>query len=1018
MAEDLHFIRRFVDALVRRERLLLFGRVILQAAMLLVAVIALGILAATLRWDRGTAVMSVVALAGLGSWIFVALPMLLSWRPSGDQMRQARMVEALAPDLRGRLLTSVERVDGHAEAESAAMVGLVARRAVAALQHVAVGSVHPSGHVLRLAAVVAFLYLVALPTSFLAPGGPIGVFKWWAAGLSAEAAVAALGFERDQEYAKVGDLILKYTYPSYTGLDPKIIPNSTGDVRGPPGTLVEVVARAAEAVEAAGLVAYGDAFDVTVTEEGRSLSGSFRIQVVDLESEVEGAVEDGADPSYHLLLYRDGEPMPSRDFAIETEQDLPPEVMLDGADDVVEVAVDQPVALNWRARDDYGINVVRLRINGVAQDKKLYTAEGRRAEAFADLYFVPRDFGLAPGEEAELVVAAWDNDTISGSKAGYSRTIKIVVLGAHGLAERIEARQEELLDLMVPVLAAFLVEPWPAGSNSGEFANWGEEVGRRYVPLSDAAARLWQGMMDDTQDAALVQSVLTSGRDLVRYTQVAYTPGSLEVPRDEDIEVTSGMRTDAISSLENAILALDQMQRMRGLRDVAKAAQDLAQAAENFDEMLNNPDVDAQELLSRLDQLERVMQKLVEAASKLDEGGLKEFLNGRENEVQNIMEEIREAIAEGRMDEAREMMKRLQQMIDEMSQGIQDDMEQRDQEGDDAMEAAADLKKELKELEDQQRQLQSDVQELREDDDAEASKKAKELWEKIERKTREASDMGSKYAGELDAAQRPFYEVERTRSAMDGQSALFEAVTARDLRGSKDAVFDADQQWLHAWRTANSEMARRGQVAGPQPVEIEGIRRLLGQVEQLLNELDRQSEELDPSVQKKAQELEDRQRELENRLEQARQQAKELSQQFPVQPEGMKESLQEANERMDEAGNDLKDGKPMQAEGSQGVAAERIKEAREALDKAMQQARQQQQQMQQPGQEPGQQSSDRDGKDDGQDLDKPVPMEIPGREEFRTPEEYRRALLEGMDGEVPEEYRALKKRYYEELVHQ
>ena len=43
---------------------------------------------------------------------------------------------------------------------------------------------------------------------------------------------------------------------------------------------------------------------------------------------------------------------------------------------------------------------------------------------------------------------------------------------------------------------------------------------------------------------------------------------------------------------------------------------------------------------------------------------------------------------------------------------------------------------------------------------------------------------------------------------------------------------------------------------------------------------------------------------------------------------------------------------------------------------------------------------------------------MPQPEEFRTPEEYRRALLEGMEGEVPEEYRALKKRYFEELVNQ
>ena len=35
-----------------------------------------------------------------------------------------------------------------------------------------------------------------------------------------------------------------------------------------------------------------------------------------------------------------------------------------------------------------------------------------------------------------------------------------------------------------------------------------------------------------------------------------------------------------------------------------------------------------------------------------------------------------------------------------------------------------------------------------------------------------------------------------------------------------------------------------------------------------------------------------------------------------------------------------------------------------------------------------------------------------------SPEEYRRLLLEGMSGAVPEEFQRLKKRYYEELVQQ
>jgi hypothetical protein len=63
-----------------------------------------------------------------------------------------------------------------------------------------------------------------------------------------------------------------------------------------------------------------------------------------------------------------------------------------------------------------------------------------------------------------------------------------------------------------------------------------------------------------------------------------------------------------------------------------------------------------------------------------------------------------------------------------------------------------------------------------------------------------------------------------------------------------------------------------------------------------------------------------------------------------------------------------------------------------------------------------QQGGDREEGHDG--FDHRQDLEIPGREAFQTPEEYRRALLEGMEGEVPEEYRAMKKRYFEELVSQ
>ena len=43
-------------------------------------------------------------------------------------------------------------------------------------------------------------------------------------------------------------------------------------------------------------------------------------------------------------------------------------------------------------------------------------------------------------------------------------------------------------------------------------------------------------------------------------------------------------------------------------------------------------------------------------------------------------------------------------------------------------------------------------------------------------------------------------------------------------------------------------------------------------------------------------------------------------------------------------------------------------------------------------------------------------VEIPGPDEYEPPEEFRKALLEGMKDPVPEVYRQQVRRYYEELV--
>ena len=95
-------------------------------------------------------------------------------------------------------------------------------------------------------------------------------------------------------------------------------------------------------------------------------------------------------------------------------------------------------------------------------------------------------------------------------------------------------------------------------------------------------------------------------------------------------------------------------------------------------------------------------------------------------------------------------------------------------------------------------------------------------------------------------------------------------------------------------------------------------------------------------------------------------------------------------------------------------AARNVRDAKERLDQQMQQAAEMQRlrkQMQQ-GQDSGRKNGGNEEHLSPEDFTLPVP------EDFQTPEEYRRALLEGMEADVPEEYRALNQRYFEELVRQ
>jgi len=106
----------------------------------------------------------------------------------------------------------------------------------------------------------------------------------------------------------------------------------------------------------------------------------------------------------------------------------------------------------------------------------------------------------------------------------------------------------------------------------------------------------------------------------------------------------------------------------------------------------------------------------------------------------------------------------------------------------------------------------------------------------------------------------------------------------------------------------------------------------------------------------------------------------------------------------------------MPAEGAQGQAAERVREARRALEAVLQGMQGGQGGAEGGSGDPGDAEQDPSGLDfDGANMLSSRELDLD--DEFDL-DAFQRDVLRGMQGDVPDAYRSLKKRYYEELMTQ
>ena len=226
---------------------------------------------------------------------------------------------------------------------------------------------------------------------------------------------------------------LKLNYPKYTQLSPQVLEENLGDVTTLIGTMVHFEGEGNQPIASARLVfEESDPVKLTVSE-GTRLSSSFIVQ----RSE-----------KYHIELIDINNVSNSQpiEYTIHAIEDAEPqiEIIAPGKDVVLDDSM--IVSLQLDAKDDYGVEKIRLvyRVEGADADVvvPLKTWNPPDTPVFIEFPWDIDPIGLFPGDIISYHAEAIDADNVSGPNIGKSNIYSIRFPTLAELYDAVEFEQE------------------------------------------------------------------------------------------------------------------------------------------------------------------------------------------------------------------------------------------------------------------------------------------------------------------------------------------------------------------------------------------------------------------------------------------------------------------------------------------------------------------------------------------------------------------------------------------------
>lgn len=523
----------------------------------------------------------------------------------------------------------------------------------------------------------------------------------------------------------IGDFVLTYRYPMYTGLTPRTVPGASGDLKALRGSLVEIVARSDRPLASANLVVNGVS-RIPVKVEGNSLNGS----IVLLEGgnycfETTPPTPAGKEPL---------PPQESDPHSITIETDEYPSITLQAPEEVKVVMEKEKVGLQYRASDDFGLKEIRLVLEGKGVTKNLETFESTsdgqeyRGSYDWDLSALG-GLRLSPGEKLAYHLEAFDNDTVSGPKVARSKTQYLEIYSPQKKHYESLSLQETLFKEMVQVLAEELVKPPKAAPSRDELLLQQEVLRQKGLGLLDLFRKVLTDMEEDALANYTVYYSLQNMRSRLselfeqKEEKVSDCRRSFAASPIEDLQAH---QEKEIQELEVDILFLIELLRKERLDDFLGTDRQVEDFQRSLTQLLEDlrqgKEGASDQAYKELQRLEELIKEMMEKLSNMSSHWTEEFINMdalknlADVELASELEEMRRALErgdlEGALRAALNAIDSLEKMLQQMGQNAQQYVNSTYSE---TLQKMQNLDKRLKELEEREKLLSEATERLKKD---------------------------------------------------------------------------------------------------------------------------------------------------------------------------------------------------------------------------------------------------------------------------------------------------------------